>query len=367
MVTYRILVRELREIIGGTQIPAYIPMSFTADQNNIFLGELQNFRNLKFGKRLNNYGSLSFEIPANDPKASSLVGLRKYGVWVYRVEDDVSTLVWSGEQAMREGNLDNEGNNWVRIYCYDWLELLNHRFTGVLKEFDGIDAGQIAWTLIEETQADSYGDLFITEGEIEATMDRDRKYYNQNIMEAIINLSDVLSGFDFEITDDMVFNVKTLIGEDKSDSILLEYGFNINRARIIEDFIQPANRAIVLGEAVDEDDIQRVERNDTDLQAINKLRESVISEMDVSDVYSLQEKGDSLLRKYGTALLKLDIDLLKSSTPNITDFSLGDVIKIKIENGVYDIDEEYRIYEWEVEYDDNNVEKLSLVLGKFSL
>ena len=366
MINYRILVRELREIIGGTQIPAYIPMSFTADQSNIFLGELQNFRNLKFGKRLNNYGSFSFEIPANDPKASSLVGLRKYGIWVYRDEGDESVLVWSGEQAMREGNLDSEGNNWVTIYCYGWLERLNHRFTGALREFDAVDAGQIAWTLIEETQADSYGDFGITKGEIEATMNRDRKYYNQNIMEAIINLSDVLSGFDFEITDDMVFNIKNIIGEDKTNSIVLEYGKNIKNARIIEDFIQPTNRAIVLGEATDEDNLQRVEIDDKDLQEENKLRESLLSEMDVSDILTLEDKGYAMIDKYGTALLKLDIDLLEKG-PNISNFGLGDMIKVKINSGIYDIDEDYRVFEWEVGFDDNNVEKLSLVLGRLGI
>lgn len=336
------------------------------DNNGDVLGRFTTYRNLEFNKRLNNYGSCSFDILANDTKASSLVALRRYQVFIYRVENGEETLVWAGEQAMREGKLNTQKTNWVTIHCYDWLEQLNHRYTADEVTFTAEDAGQIAWSLIDTTQSDTDGDMGITEGTIEVTVDRDRTYFNQNIMEAIINLANVISGFDFEINDQKIFNVYGVKGEDKSDSIILKYGKNLTDCHIIDDFTQPGNRAIVLGEATGEDNLQRIERNDTDSQGNYGLREKLISEMDVSEIETLEDKGDAVLRKYATSLIQVDVDILKSSI-SVADFSLGDLISLKIQYGIYNIDETYRVFESIVKYDTDNTETLTLVLGTLNI
>lgn len=331
------------------------------------IGEFDTFRNLEIGKRLSNYGTASFDIPINDDKLDSLVALRRFTVWIYREEDGESILVWSGEQALRSGQLDNNGAGWATIHCFDWLEQLNSRFTSAEASYVATDAGQIAWDLIDTTQSQTNGDLGIVEGTIEVTADRDRTYYNQNIMEAIMNLSNVISGFDFEITNDRVFNVQNIIGIDRTDSVILEYGVNVSTVQITEDFIKPVNRAIVLGQAEDASSLSRIERNDTDLQVLYKVRESVLSEMDVSESTTFEEKGDAMIQKYGTRLFKLDMNLVKSSSPSITDFGLGDLVRIRVQSGIYNIDVEYRVFEWTVSYKDDNSEMLSLVLGNFTI
>lgn len=538
------------EILGKRFIPiARTYRILVKDQDGVLLGEFEKFRNLKIGKRLNNYGTASFEIPVTDPKADSLVSLRKYTIEVYYEVDAGSTLVWAGEQALREGSLDNAGDNWCTIYCFDWLEQLNSRFTRVTRVFSQVDAGEIAWTLIDETQLqlrdyalglgpsfpldgvdsletsfddqqtwgflasvpfyqsfiapmtgklnkvfiltdeddspvigdrvvsiytdtgsdapnaqisgsqvsmtinddglanmfwievdyseldvqvtegtkywlrvgwtagtgnngsptwrfkDSFitgrveipgdpdaeaelvgydfccrfefigstaddadnGSFGITQGTIETTIDRDRAYFNQNIMEAIINLSNVLSGFDFEITNEKVFNVYVVKGEDKTEEVVLEYGVNIESVKVVEDFVKPTNRAIVLGQSTDDlNQLVRIERDDTALQDIYKVREGLMSEMDVSETNTMNEKGDAMIRKYGTSLFKIDINMASVLSPNITEFSLGDSITLIIKSGIYNIREQFRVFEWEVTFNDNNVEKLTLILGNFT-
>jgi len=59
------------------------------------------------------------------------------------------------------------------------------------------------------------------------------------------------------------------------------------------------------------------------------------------------------------------LDIVRGKTPTIEDFALGDIIRVKIKNGIYDIDENFRIFEWEVSYDQANTETLSLTLGNF--
>lgn len=498
------------------------------------IGEFEAFTKLTFGKRLNNYGTCILTVPVSEDKISELVALRENTVWIYRGD----ILVWSGEMAIRAGELDSKGSGLIELHSFTWFEQLRNRFTEKELQYEQVDAGAIAWNLIYRTQgqyiqtvspdtlpitastsntvgtkdwttpnnikiADStsasvdfgtpesstyylkatnfgfalstssiitgikvsvkemndkgspsnyakdvnvklikggtvqstnkgtntdraetvttttYGgindlwgntwtysdinnsgfgvalsytglgsiiniysvkitiyyqaiqpvgnyDFGITEGTIEETMDRDRTYNNQNIAEAIINLTNVLEGFDFEITDNKVFNAKTLIGEDKTESVILDYGSNVLSCRIAEDFSAPVNRAIVLGEASDNTELLRIERNDLTSQSNIKLREDVSTEWNVSETETLNEKGDAILRKYSTPLLKIDIDILPN-TPNITQFSLGDLIMVRIVHGFYNIKEEYRVFEWEVEYNSDGTEKLSLVLGKFTL
>lgn len=331
------------------------------DGNN--LGEFDKFKNLRFGKKLNSYGECSFDVPSDDPKVSSLIGLRIYSVWIYRDE----TLLWAGEQALRQGMLDDKGDNWATLTCYDWFEQLNTRFTSAEQIYTATDAGAIAWDLIDTTQTETNGDMGMTQGTIETTQNRDRTYYNQNIAEAIVNLSNVINGFDFEINNAKAFNASSFIGIDRSADIILEYGINIRSARITEDFSKPATRAIVIGTTPVVGDPLRVDRNDLDAQAIYKLREAVYSEMSVSETATLESKGDAILRRNNAPLVKISLGIVRSVTPTIADFSLGDIIRLKIDSGIYNIDESYRIYEWQVSYDVDNTETLNLVMGNFIL
>ncbi len=325
------------------------------------LGEFNVYRNLKFGKRINNYGTCSFDVPVSGDKTDELIALRIYTVWIYRDAD----LIWAGEQATREGKLDDKGDNWVTIQCFDWLEQLNARYTANEVIFSTIDAGDIAWSLINTSQLKTNGDFGFTEGTIEPTMDRDRTYNNQNIMEAIINLANVINGFDFEINSSKQFNVYQHIGVDRTSTIILEYGVNVTNMHITEDFANPVNTAIVLGDSGVDVEATRVDTIDSVSGVQYGLREGLLNEMSVTDLDTLTEKGEALNRKYGTPLMKMDLGIVRSTTPTIVDFALGDLIRVKVKRGIYDIDRSFRVYEWSVSYNDDNTETLSLVLGDF--
>ena len=331
------------------------------DSDGTNLGEIATFRNLKFEKRLNNYGQCSFEIPANDEKASDLIALRVYTVEIYRD----SVLLWAGEQAIRQGDLDDKGGNWVTIICFDWLEQLNSRYTVAEQNYTYQNGSDIAWDLIDATQDDTDGDLGITQGTLEATTWREKTYTNQSIMDALINLANLIDGFDFEINNSKVFNIKNFIGIDRSDSIVLEYGVNVKRARITEDFSKPATRAIVLGQSADVADSVRNEREDSGQMALYGLREFSQSLMEKSEPTAFNALGDSILRKYGSPLTKVNLAIVRGMSPTIEDIALGDVIRVKVKTGVYNIDRSFRIFEWQVEYRTDNTEILSLTLGDF--
>ena len=100
------------------------------DRDDNFLGEIDNFRRLEFGKRHNNYGTCQFEMPVNDDKAD-LIELRKNKIEIYWQENGDMTRVWAGELANRTGKLDNAGNNWDVISGFTWLEQLKAVLLGL--------------------------------------------------------------------------------------------------------------------------------------------------------------------------------------------------------------------------------------------
>jgi hypothetical protein len=332
------------------------------NQLNEFIGEFDSFSELTLGKRLNNYGTCEFALPISDSKIASLISLRRNTVWIYRD----GQLKWSGEMAMKNGKIDDKGSGIVKINCFDWLEQLKFRYTAAETIYTDTDAGQIFWNEIDQSQQQTNGDLGITLGTIEPTMDRDRTYRNDQIYTLGVNLSNVISGFDFEINNLKVFNVAQTIGVDRTDSIVFEYGHNMKSVQVTEDFTNPVNRAIVLGEATDLGQLQRVDTDDLTSQALIGLREDVLTEPGVSDLDTFTEKGESLNRKYNAALLKIDQEILANSV-TIDQFSLGDLVRVKIQNNIYNIDEEYRVFEWEVKVNDKDEEQLSVVLGKFTI
>lgn len=218
---------------------------------------------------------------------------------------------------------------------------------------------EVFYAISESTDAD----LGVTKGVIERTIIRELKYYNQNIMEAIIDMSEMEYGFDFEINDNKVFNVYVQQGSDKTDDIRLEYGVNVESAEIVEDMTNPGNRAIVLGQSFDGADLLRVEKNDIPSQASTKLREYLVNQNDVSDADSLDYLGNAVLRKYKQPVLSINLNLVKNANVTAKDIGLGDVVKTNIHSGIYEIDVDMRINEYSVGVDDDGSEQLSILVS----
>lgn len=332
------------------------------DPNGVRLGEFETWTNLTATKKLNDYGTTSITLPLNHPKLAELAALRRNCIYVY--ENEVP--VWAGEMAIKKGNLDNVGGGLVELTCYTWFEQLRNKITPAEVIYDGIDAGQIAWEMIDTAQTGTNASLGITEGTITATQDRDRTYYNDNVYEEIIRLSEVIGGFDFDISINKVFNVYTYKSLDLSESIILEYGNEIATVTITDDFTSPINRAIVIGEVSDSDEIQRVERNNTVSQALYRIREQKSPQINVTELTTLQDRGDSLLAKYEVPLTSLDITL-RPGIIKMADIDTGDLVRVKVQKGIYNIDDIYRIYEIELQRTADDYNIIKLLLAKFSL
>lgn len=357
------------EIVGLKKLDRELGYKIVVyDKDGNILGQHNRFKSVEFGKRLNDYGESSFTILENDENTSRYVNLRKNYIEIYRLIGNKSTLVWAGEQAHATGDLTPSRDNWITVRSYTWFELLLHRFTAAVQDYRDppIDAGLIVYDLVTKTNLE--GDTKIRVPYVTFTKSRERTYYNNNIGEAIINLANVISGFDFKILDeDRAMIIMPVVGEDRTESVVFKYGFNITDVRIEQDFVNPATRAIVLGEAIGENTLQRVEREDSTAKSDYGLYEMRLNETDVSTVPTLQDKGDAALRKYANPLMKISFNIVGNTSPSIDEFDCGDIITIVAKGSYYNIVGYYRVFEWYVTYDEAGVERLDLLVGDFIL
>lgn len=328
------------------------------DKSGNILGEFQNWLSLTFSKKLNGVGECSFSVPTTDTKLLTLTSLRNYETLIYRDK----TLVWAGEQAYRQSNLTQNGLRETSVHSYTFLEQLNQRFTAAIKTFSATDAGQIAWTLINDSQTLTDGDYGITQGSIPATVNRDRTYEYKNVMEAIIQLTEVLNGFDFEITDSKVFNVFARKGNDLSQSIVLEWGTNIESLGIDEDFKTPTNEAIVLGSGFGSAQNTAV-YTDTSYRSINKLRQQRVSYTDVIENVTLTDKGTAIVNQSRQPIISVSLKQLSNTYPSFQSFTLGDTIRLVVKEGIFAIDTAYRAYGHTVTVDRNNKESIEYLIS----
>lgn len=328
------------------------------DKQGNILGEFTEWKGLQFSDQLNDYGSCRFKVPVTSVELQNLVSLRRYEVLVKRN----GTTVWSGEQVARYGELKANSPQYLTIESYTFLEMLNSRYTDSFIRYDNTDQGAILKDLVDTSQAKTEGDLGFTFGTVETTVSRDREYSNYNIMDAFINMSKVINGPDFYITHDKQINIVARKGIDKSKQVILEWKTNLESVMIDEDFVNPANQAILLGSGFGGSQLTST-ATDTSARAVYKLRQQRASEIDVSEPDTLFAKAQAIVRKYKQPLLKLTVNQLPETVPSFGTISLGDTITIRIREGVYNISNKFRVYGYEVRVDDDNKESISYLVG----
>lgn len=313
------------------------------DKDGNTLGEISAFQNLKFSEKHNDWGESVFELPATSQELIDLVALRRYETLILRN----GSIVWSGEQANRSGTLMANSPQLIKVNSYTFFEMLAHRTSPEYERYENTDQGEILEDLVNVSQAQDDGDLGFTFATIAATVSRDREYFRYKISDAFINMSNVIDGIDFYVTHDKVIHIVDFRGVDKSTQIILEFGVNIIEVGISDDFSTPANQTIVLGAGLGSQQAEGV-YTDTNAREIYKLRQQTISEIDVSQTDNLESKAEAYVRKYKNPLTKLDLYQMPNTQPSFGTILIGDSIRVRIKEGIFDIDNTFRVYGYEV-------------------
>jgi hypothetical protein len=234
------------------------------------------------------------------------------------------------------------------------------RFTAGSVSFTATDAGQIAKQLIDTTHLDGFTGLATT-GSIQPSKTRDRLYQYANIGEAIVNLTEVLDGFDFEEvyteggTTLALFNVYARQGQDRP-AARFEYGpETLGNVRSVQRTTQPPiNVATVLGAngltGLVYDLASRIKYGTWWTQQ---------SAVDVVEQQTLNDKAQALLRPNPVKTIQFVPDLDLSPLP-WEDWWLGDTIRFYARRGAFTEDLTVRVNSFTLIIDDNGLEQTEI-------
>lgn len=329
-----------------------------------FVASLVNARNRWLTQRLNDESEAGFILDADDAKCTDAIlalGINELHIYYG------STLMWAGQLATCR-KIANKDDVYWEIVAKDWVALLSKRFCGVeaLREFVTTDAGQIAKTLIQETQALANGSFGITYGTIEVSITRSPTYDRKNILEAIKELSNQGDdgvadyGFDFEITPAKVFNVYYPYKGTIRNEVVFRYPDNIQTIEALIDSWGIVNQEWGMGRHWT-GNTAIVSRADATSQTTYKRREAIKNYKDMMVLEFLQDMvyQDVQWLKDPSTVVKFDARV--DSKTAITDYNVGDGVSVVCDK--FNVDEWLWVYERKIEIQENDELSVSLVVG----
>jgi len=321
--------------------------------------------NRSYSYQLNRAGKASFTLPLTVERLQRFplyIGVTR--LLIYR-EDK---LIWAGVVwEVNEDAGDDDGN--VNVQCIEIFHILSEkRYTS--NTYTSTDAGTIAWGLINTTQGLTGGDLGLTQGTIQATQNRDRQYFDEKIGEKIIQLTEVINGFDFEITPSIkvntlgVFNVYSKRGSTLN-TFRLEYGQGLknniqswSRKRTLSDMV---NSVIVEGEGYGDIALKSTQTDSSMITAVGLLQGRV-QEKSVNQQTTLDSRADEFIRVRKTEQPLYDITL-NNAYDEFGLYDIGDIVSVKIKYGYVDINVNMRIYGIDVRVSDTGEEVIKLTVS----
>lgn len=339
----------------------YILWDFRTGQKEI----LPEALNRSYSYQLNRAGKASFSLPLTTERLQRFplyIGVTR--LLIYRADK----LIWAGViWEITEDAQDDEGT--VNVQCTEIFHILSEkRYTS--NTYTSTDAGQIAWGLINTTQGLTGGNLGLTQGTIQATQNRDRTYFDEKIGEKIIQLTEVINGFDFEITPSVkvntlgVFNVYSKRGSTLN-TFRLEYGEGLknniqswSRKRTLSDIY---NSVIVEGEGYGDIALKSTQTDNSMITAVGLL-EGRVQEKSINQQTTLDTKAQEFIRVRKTEQFIYDITL-NNAYNDFGKYDIGDIIPVKIKYGYLDINTTMRIYGIDVRVSDSGEEVIKLTVS----
>lgn len=221
----------------------------------------------------------------------------------------------------------------ITVSSVGFFDYLYKRRTGVKRVFTGVDAGSIAWTLIDENQQSDlpYSDLGITQGSIAASVHRDRILRFARIKDEIIQLSntDLENGFDFEIDNEKKFNVYYPQKGSNRVNIIIDdingFGWRY-RLPLISSL---CNKVDIVGSGINDDVLYVTKESSIDYKTSFGLLEEMIADRAIITSDTLNDKGGRYLLDNQSPRPVLEINHVDGD-PDIMDYEVGDSLKVQL-------------------------------------
>lgn len=264
----------------------------------------------------------------------------------------------------------------IAVRASGFLNFFKDRYFEKQRIFTNVDAAQILWTVIDETQSGSSDfydtasatvdsantDFGITQGTLDTIANKDRQYdFGKNVKDAIVQMTEVQSETgDFYFTYDKTFNFVDRQGSDKPQ-IVFSYPGNILEADFPEDAGNLANRIISVGSGQGENLVYSIDQ-DTGSQANYYLSQDWQQFSSIEEQATLSEHGEGLLQAEKDPLNIPDIRVDLNGAVSIEDFWVGDRVRIVEDSNAIPSETNglFRIEELDLDVDENGHETAKL-------
>lgn len=282
-----------------------------------------------------------------DVAGGAVIEALRSGLPQLRVYRD-GELEFSGHWHPQNGGSGTSEQSYLNLTFKDAFAELEQRYVRTVTAFSLTDAGEILGALVDDTNALS--DTTLRVGSIEATADRDRVYEEgKQIAEAGIELTEVLGGFDFEVTpldpndEAGATGELVIVGHKGSLQEEAKFEFGPETLANLRGYTftteRPINRAIAYGGG---EPASRSEVSIPASEAAFRTQMAVTSETDVSEQASLDAKAADILRENPVWTFQIEPDPLKA--PAFFDaFGLGDTVPVNIRDGELEFSNQSRV------------------------
>lgn len=212
----------------------------------------------------------------------------------------------------------------VTLGVKSWLGYFENRYYS--GRFDGVDAGEIAWSAIG-----AVNDIGVTEGLIEETKDRDRGYVDDDVAKIVKQLTsdEIIDGFEFDISNSKVFSVKETIGTTLPN-IIFEEGSNVYEYSLGVKLVGGVfTDGIILGGGMGDKQIRRTYNAGSLYEDKWYRQQALLKDVNVEDVGILDDKVEQFItqRKDPQRVLTVKVQSIR---PELTDYQHGDTVRVRL-------------------------------------
>jgi len=305
-----------------------------ANADLVRIDEITTWKSLSYFHKLNGIGGCIFTLSVYDRKATK-ENLTRFRNQI--VIKDGNSVEWFGTIAKVYGGINNQGFEDITIECYSYLSHFTSRYTNKLQSYVQEDQMDIAWDLINTTQTNTNGTLLVSRGSYSATVDRDRTYEYSEVAQSIINMANVIDGFDFtfdasldsnNLMDGVVFNCYVALGNKRTDLVPFSISNKNLKSFTFVTKTDLSNTVTAEGAGTGSPLIKT--SSDSSLQIGYTRREKILTEKDISVPETLQEKADTYKRMQSVESWDFELEVFADTNPTYGSYSLGDLVKIDL-------------------------------------
>lgn len=300
------------------------------------------------------------ESAGRDPEATLVpyvtdVRVKRYGAYLF------------GTQIVDINYTFSEAGASMAVKCTGFLDLFRDRY--ITKSYpDTTESTDIARDMLDDTQV-VYGDFGVVDGpeQYNTGVPRERNYIDQNIKDALQNLTDLINGkFDFAFTYDRKFNTYAMQGTYRPN-MRLTYPYNIKSISTPKTALNLYNYTIGLGSGFGEETVRSEggDAQDADSRANYGTRMRIVSFNSVSDQTTLDQNTAAENSKTKNLLIlpKLTVS---SEFLDLNSVWVGDRIPVEVQgHPSLPLDDIYRIEQIAVTIDENDAEDIGLTVDNY--